>query len=762
MVASLSLYAEVEYNGIIYDLIPMEGMCAGYDFWTLRDHPILRVRCFKDRKNAGEELIIPAKVPMPDPDPIYGPIYIPVVEIGKGAFQNCTEITSVQLPPTIEEIGHDAFYNCTSLSEINLPNSIFEIGYCTFEKCSSLQKISIPTALKVLDARLFSACTSLKEVSIPDGCKLSTIRNYAFSGCAFDSFKIPTTVTAVYNNAFFGCEELTSVEWSPNVDVIDESMFLGCIKLKQVIFPAPIKKISDKAFQDCVSLNNENFSFPKGLEEIGQRAFRGCEKFYQLKIPSTVKKIGGGAFEGCINLSEIDFPSSLEAGCGLSDWSNLDLEIEDVKATSVTYRLTVRGITIDGKVPTFGLDGVLASEDGIVKLKQNPNSYNEWVSPFVVFPKFTCRSIAQCLSDAWTPQLVKSFNVEKHPDVIRVNVELNNYDEEYVDLEKSYLRITNSENQFPIKNCELEVDFAQRKGYRVTLYAYIDGEYYSKEFVTFDLPSPNFNRYEVIQCGNNSVRIKADTNVDYEIEASGFEWKEANAENANIINSPIIDGKLSVSLRNLQEATTYVFRPYYKASNGQVIYGSWNRCSLRTGEYIEPEVKTLPRDIALSIESGNVTLYGLALSGTDDILYKGFEYRQQSITRSASQDWITVLIPASSVLMSTTLSDIKPGCEYVCRAFVETSKGRFYGAEEKFTTPISSAIDDLSADYANVSVTASNGHIVISNLAGDALAKVYNMQGALVAETAERVIDSLSPDLYIVSVGGKTFKVMLK
>lgn len=71
-------------------------------------------------------------------------------------------------------------------------------------------------------------------------------------------------------------------------------------------------------------------------------------------------------------------------------------------------------------------------------------------------------------------------------------------------------------------------------------------------------------------------------------------------------------------------------------------------------------------------------------------------------------------------------------------------------------------IDDLSADYANVSVTASNGRIIISGLGGDAFAKVYNLQGALVAETAERVIDSLLPDLYIVSVGGKTFKVMLK
>lgn len=81
---------------------------------------------------------------------------------------------------------------------------------------------------------------------------------------------------------------------------------------------------------------------------------------------------------------------------------------------------------------------------------------------------------------------------------------------------------------------------------------------------------------------------------------------------------------------------------------------------------------------------------------------------------------------------------------------------------KKIIVSPSAAIDDLSADYDNVSVTTSDGRIIVSNLSGDARVKVYNMQGALVAETSERIIDNLSPDLYIVSAGSKTVKVMLK
>lgn len=44
-----------------------------------------------------------------------------VVKIGDAAFYNCSKLTKVQLPGTIEEIGQQAFEGCSALAEISIP-----------------------------------------------------------------------------------------------------------------------------------------------------------------------------------------------------------------------------------------------------------------------------------------------------------------------------------------------------------------------------------------------------------------------------------------------------------------------------------------------------------------------------------------------------------------------------------------------------------------------------------------------------------------
>ncbi len=50
----------------------------------------------------------------------------PVTEIGSGAFQGKTFITSVALPSTVTRIGEAAFKNCTSLSSVTSYNASAE------------------------------------------------------------------------------------------------------------------------------------------------------------------------------------------------------------------------------------------------------------------------------------------------------------------------------------------------------------------------------------------------------------------------------------------------------------------------------------------------------------------------------------------------------------------------------------------------------------------------------------------------------------
>lgn len=41
-----------------------------------------------------------------------------IVEIGDGAFSQCSNLNEIQLPTSIEEIGHYAFKGCTDLKKL--------------------------------------------------------------------------------------------------------------------------------------------------------------------------------------------------------------------------------------------------------------------------------------------------------------------------------------------------------------------------------------------------------------------------------------------------------------------------------------------------------------------------------------------------------------------------------------------------------------------------------------------------------------------
>ena len=64
---------------------------------------------------------IPGKVPY------NGSVYS-VTSIGKGAFRNCSGLTSITIPNSVTSIGDNAFTGCSGLTSITIPNNVTSIG----------------------------------------------------------------------------------------------------------------------------------------------------------------------------------------------------------------------------------------------------------------------------------------------------------------------------------------------------------------------------------------------------------------------------------------------------------------------------------------------------------------------------------------------------------------------------------------------------------------------------------------------------------
>ena len=61
-----------------------------------------------------------------------------VTSLGTRCFSQCTGLTSVFIPDTVESIGDDCFIACTSLASVTIPDSIISIGRNCFWGCTVL------------------------------------------------------------------------------------------------------------------------------------------------------------------------------------------------------------------------------------------------------------------------------------------------------------------------------------------------------------------------------------------------------------------------------------------------------------------------------------------------------------------------------------------------------------------------------------------------------------------------------------------------
>jgi len=216
------------------------------------------------------------------------------------AFRDCTGLSAVHIKdlaawckiqfPNYSEanplsVAKHLFMDGQEIKDLVIPEGVTEISSYVFRGWENLVSVTFPASLKKINQSAFQACTGLAAVHIKDlaaWCAvefadnpLSMARHLYLNGELVKNLVIPEGVTKINGTdwgAFYGCDDLISVNTGNTVKGIGQSAFSRCSNLKTVTIGKSVETIEGYAFYNCTNLKTVNSLVEKPLP-ISNTAF---------------------------------------------------------------------------------------------------------------------------------------------------------------------------------------------------------------------------------------------------------------------------------------------------------------------------------------------------------------------------------------------------------------------------------------------------------------------------------------------------------
>lgn len=194
-----------------------------------------------------------------------------IKRVMKLGFEKLSVITT-DILDGFTSIGDYAFEDCYNLTSIEIPNSISSIGYAAFRNCSRLTTVTINNGVTKIGDNAFEWCTGLTSVSIPN------------------------SITSIGWGAFLHCHRLTSVFIPNNVTYIGYWSFWDCSSLTPIT-------IGDKTYEKQVITNGKCKAYKAFNADMTCRDFHYKEgETYEIEDTPKLCKNG---FHACLNFTDI-------------------------------------------------------------------------------------------------------------------------------------------------------------------------------------------------------------------------------------------------------------------------------------------------------------------------------------------------------------------------------------------------------------------------------------------------------------------------
>lgn len=315
------------------------------------------------------ELVIPNKVYVYNNQSVpFDVVAIDDNDIDHGAFNNCTSLTKVTFPSTMQSIENYAFVSCYNLAEVDFSacTSLTNLGASAFA-FTALTSVSLPSTLTEIKNAVFNGCSSLVSVDIPNGVKKIGVN--AFRSTSLASLTLPASVGSIGQKAFELCNNLSIINaYRTTPPVLDLGAFPNP---EQPIITVYVPNGSAAAYQNnhesgsiqgwgdhinftfvelpantllysyddvnhtatltgyvgevsgvldipsIVTKNNVDYT----VTAISDNAFMGCSNLRGVTFPATLTSIGQYAFRECTGITSVVIPSTLtDLGDGAFLW----------------------------------------------------------------------------------------------------------------------------------------------------------------------------------------------------------------------------------------------------------------------------------------------------------------------------------------------------------------------------------------------------------------------------------------------------------